>query len=238
MARRVGAALRDALSGKRAGRPMADGKVRGTLLSPWRLRVFSAVTHHPCMGSGEISSISGMAPHSVRWHLRMLEEQGLVAPLPGTRGRYAATGQLRDEDRLRLEPMAGQGARRLFLAVAGSPGMTTGDAAEAAKATRQAAASKLKGMARAGLLYSVRDGKVLRHFQSEGMLRAAEDYSAHGRKYLDFFVHKVAESGISARASQVTAAWAQLELSAGRRKTTVRLGINPYITILKDNNYM
>ncbi|HWG84766.1 MAG TPA: ArsR family transcriptional regulator, partial [Deinococcales bacterium] len=81
--------------------------VIAALDSETRLMILSLLSHNP-MNFGELAEAMGMPPSTVSFHLKPLEDAGLliVEYVPGTRGRKKLISKRYDEIRMKLPGMA------------------------------------------------------------------------------------------------------------------------------------
>ncbi|MEW5937490.1 MAG: helix-turn-helix domain-containing protein [Candidatus Thermoplasmatota archaeon] len=238
MPRRVGVALREALSAKGRRSPTQDQKGRGAVLSPRRLRIISALTHYPGLGTSAIARVLGIEPHSAKWHLKILEVHGLVSRLSSAREGFVVPGHLRKEDEGAIPILSNPVGRRLYLAVVDGQGMTTGELAAVTGLSRQRAAAVLAALVKEELLYTLRDGRYTRYFQSEKGAKGAEEYIPHGLKFLDLLARRLGAMGAKVRVARVSSASSILVLRIGTLRTAAKIGVNPYVTALREDNFL
>lgn len=172
--RRLGAALQQALGGKlefsRAAEERAPGA--GILANAARGRVFQALLDRPLTHEAGLARACRLSPPSVRWHLKVLGEAGLVHAVRGSREvRFFVSGTGEDESRASLLALRARLALPVLSAVLQSPGLTLRELADEVRASPQAVLRAKARLEALGLLERHKDGKFTRMYPSEGLGR-------------------------------------------------------------------
>ncbi len=173
----LGRALREVLTpagGAARGREeQAPGA--GLLAHPARAALFQILLDQPFTNVAQLARSLRTTPPSVRWHLSVLEEAGLVQTRREGRARVAHVPGTTDAHKTRaLEALRRPRALLLLRTVSQSPGMTVAEVARAAQTSPQSARRGLQSLAAVGFVESVRDGRNLRSYPGDGLEKLVE----------------------------------------------------------------
>lgn len=148
------------------------------LAHPLRARLMDLIESDPGLPHNELVRRSELARPTASHHVRKLVELGLVVP-QAANGRtcYYPAGRIDRRLMAALPFLRNPAARELVAAARRRPGLTAGEAAEAAGIHRATASYHVRRLKRAGLLSTRREGRELR---IEGTPLAAEALRSMG----------------------------------------------------------
>lgn len=228
--RRLGTALLDVM--KKGGAPDKKTHMRGLALSENDVKIVSYLSRRPCSLESHLVAELKISRASVKWHLRKLVKAGLVASrLCGRRERFCPAGLLRDNELDLFSMLSSSERREMFRQLADAPGQTQAEVAAGLGASRQSVSKVMAEFTRLGLAVENRDGRHVRYYPSELLAIGGEAYSERRKPFLDGTVSKLATMGLRPRIIKSEPAEVHIILGERGRQATLRLGLNPYLTV-------
>ena len=132
-----------------------------------RERVFALIKAEPGIHASDLAAKAGVSWGTATYHLDVLSQCGMiVAHKDGRYRRYFANGCPGDKDVQSILRNARSAAVRDLVAL--RPGLSQRDLSEAAGMSPQALHWHLVRLERAGLVRREREGRIVRHFVSQG----------------------------------------------------------------------
>lgn len=192
MARSLGRALETVLA--KTG-PGEDLEVEGPSLANARRRqLFRYLCLRPCARVGEIGRVVGMSHATVRWHERVLYENGYI-DLDG--GRAFPRGLVDPDDAELFALLATPGRSAVLMACFTEPGIPLLELAAAVGLTRQSASKVASELSHAGLVTLVEDGRFRRHYPTDVLATKREANRPRAKAFADILLRRLGEEGLS-----------------------------------------
>jgi DNA-binding transcriptional ArsR family regulator len=231
--RRLGPALRDALS-----RGAAPSEVRGSrsghsAMGSCEARILSYVSHRPCSIKSQIAMAMEISPASVDWHVRRLCKNELLAPRElGGRMCYACVGMLKDEELPLFRVLASGQHRELLAMLLTKGGQSQEELLGFSGEPRASLRRWLKELQGVGTLYSVKDGRTVRYYCSDVLASGADGYMERRKAFLDGTLARFEAQGLRPKILKSDPSEVHILVGVPGRQEPLRLGLNPYVTAL------
>ncbi len=226
MPKRMGRALLAALRKEPA--PVA-GPREPVLGNAQRRRVFQHFCLHPCGAVGEAARALGLAPATVRFHLRRLAQAEYVAPAGPS---YAPPGLIEPGDLPLFEALASGPARRVLTAVYADVGLPVGELARVSGMSRTAVASLLDAFEPLRLVSRVADGRFVRVYPTRALEEKRDRQRPRARNFCERLLRRLEAEGETPEVLRRTATELQVRFGRGPAKATLEVALDPYSLLL------
>lgn len=226
--------------GKALASAMKDGEIqaasgkssRSIFLNPHRRNIFSALTLTPCVGLGQLASVTGVSPSTAEWHLEILIGEDYIAEHRFGRRRIFYPQGLVSADEveffftLNLPRIA-----HILSRVMEGNGITQTEIVRTGKVSRHTAAGALGELERLGLATIVADGASIRYYPTTLLPDKAAGFYRHSREYSEYMINRLKQQG-GWEPEMVKRGLDRIILEAGSPsgRFSLEVGINPYIT--------
>ncbi len=234
MVRSVGKALETALKDKDAasGEPRRKG---GSVFSNSRRRdVFSTLTLSPCVGASEIAHRTLINVNTVVWHIDRLIEPGYIVERRIGRRRIFFPEGMVGPDEVPLFLTLNKHACGLILSlVLGNPGNSQMELSKISGMSHQSISKIMKQLEDVGLMSRISDGSHIRHYPTKLLSDRSEEYYDRSKNYAQFILKKLyQDEGVEPVIVKRGLERMILELGPRKKRYTMEVGINPYMTAL------
>jgi DNA-binding transcriptional ArsR family regulator len=218
---------------KREDGARGPSQMRGLALSENDADILSFLSHRPCSIRSQIASAMSLSPASIKWHLRKLVKAELLATrdFKGHTAHYPV-GMLRDDEFGIFALLAYEDMREALKAVAGSPGLAQDGFSQKLGFSRQTVSRVVRELGKAGIVVSARDGRSVRYYPSDTLSISGEAYADRRKTLLDGTISKLSMLGLQPKVIKSDPAEIYVMIGAKGRQTTLRFGLNPYVTCL------
>jgi DNA-binding transcriptional ArsR family regulator len=207
--------------------------MRGLALSENDAEVLSFLSHRPCSIRSHIASAISLSPASIKWHLRKLVKAELLASkVFKGHAAYYPIGMLRDEE-FEIFALLAYGDRRAALReVLTNPGLHQDGLSLRLGFSRQSVSRIMRDLGKMGLVLTGRDGRSVRYYPSELLSNSGESYADRRKVLLDGTISKLSTIGLQPKVIKSDPSEVYVMIGAKGRQTTLRFGLNPYVTLL------
>ncbi|MFH0815459.1 MAG: hypothetical protein V1934_01400 [Methanobacteriota archaeon] len=194
--------------------------------------VLSFLSHRPCSIRSQIASAMSLSPASIKWHLRKLAKAELLAAR-NFKGHaaYYPVGMLRDEEFEIFAFLANEDRRAALREVITNPGLAQDGLALKLGSSRQSVSRVLRDLGKLGLALTSRDGRSVRYYPSELLSNSGEAYLDRRKGLLDGTLSKLSVLGLQPKVIKSDPAEVYVIIGGKGRQTTLRFGLNPYVTL-------
>ena len=226
----MGTALLEAL--KKDGGTRSPSQMRGLALSENDAEILAFLSHRPCSIRSQIASAMSLSPASIKWHLRKLVKVELLASR-NFKGHdaYYPIGMLRDEE-LEIFALLAYADRRAALREAiTNPGLSQDDLSAKLGFSRQSVSRVMRELGKLDLAVTARDGRNVRYYPSELLTSSGEAYLDRRKGLLDGTVSRLSMLGLQPKLIKSEPAEVYVLIGGKGRQTTLRFGLNPYVTL-------
>ena len=217
---------------KREGGARGPSQMRGLALSENDAEILSFLSHRPCSIRSQIASAMSLSPASIKWHLRKLVKAELLASrdFKGHAAHYPV-GMLREEEFEIFALLAHEDMRTALRAVITSPGLAQDDLSHTLGLSRQTVSRIMHELGKAGIVVPARDGRSVRYYPSDVLAISGDAYSDRRKTLLDGTMSKLSMLGLQPKVIKSEPAEIYVMIGGKGRQTTLRFGLNPYVTL-------
>lgn len=228
MSRSLGRALETVLA--KTG-PGEDLEVEGPSLANARRRqLFRYLCLRPCARVGEIGRVVGMSHATVRWHERVLFENGYVE-LDGSRA--FPRGLVDPEDASLFALLATPGRSTVLMACFSEPGISLLELAAAVGLTRQSASKVASELSDAGLVTLVEDGRFRRHYPTDALAKKREANRPRAKAFADGLLRRLGEEGLSPELLRSDDGVVLVRFGSASKRVVLDVPVDPYVSAWK-----
>lgn len=223
MPRGLGRALETVLAQEGPGE---DLEVEGPSLANARRRqLFRYLCLRPCARVGEMGRVLGMSHATIRWHERVLLENGY---LEHEGFHVFPRGLIDPEDAALFGMLATPGRSSLLLACFQDPGVSLLELAAAVDLTRQSASKIASELSDFGLLSLVEDGRFRRHYPTETLAKKREANRPRAKAFSAAFVRRLGEEGLAPELLRQDDDVALVRFGPASKHVVLDLPLDPY----------
>ena len=153
-----------------------NGKGLATLASTSRLSIFSFVCKSPCTSLSYLVDRTSLAPSTLRWHLRVLENIGLISTRQiAGRSVYYPNRVFGSAALFLMARLRSRNVPEIFHLVLENPGISQKELLLHLPISQQALSSLTRGLEKYGILSSVVDGRAKRYFLGKTVMEMKKE---------------------------------------------------------------
>lgn len=228
MPRGLGRALETVLAQEGPGE---DLEVEGPSLANARRRqLFRYLCLRPCARVGEMGRVLGMSHATVRWHERVLLENGYLE-MDGS--HVFPRGLIDPEDAGLFGLLATPGRSMVLMACFTDPGLSLLELAAEVGLTRQSTSKIASELSDCGLVTLVEDGRFRRHYPTDSLARKRETNRPRAKAFADALLRRLEEEGLTPELLRSDEGVALLRFGSSSKHVVLDVPVDPYLSAWK-----
>jgi len=231
MSKGVGKALASAIKDEDV-KAATKKSSRHIFLNPHRRDIYSAITLKPCIGIGQLASITGITQNTVEWHLESLIKAGYATEHRiGRRRVFFPQGLITPEEINFFYVLNQSRLLDVLFKIIEENGLSQTEISEMTGDGRQTVAKALGELEGGGLVTRVADGNNIRYYSTTLLPDKAEEFYRHSKVFSDYIIKKLGHEG--GKAPEIVKKGLDriiVEAGFASGRFAVEIGINPYIT--------
>lgn len=202
-----------------------------------RQQIFQYLCAHPCSSLSAIAERFRISVPTIKYHVdKLIATEYLSKSI--TKGKtvfYPTSMFLQDSEELRVLSFLNSSSHaQLFKIIAGNPGISRKELFGLLETgVVQKTDRRLHALTTAGLLTTVRDGRLKRYFPSMLLARVAANCVKRVPMFRKQFIRKLGEEGFDIRIQHVSAESFTIWLSCGGRRYILVIRTEPFQTIFE-----
>ena len=189
----IGDALKKAVEVK----PQEEGdKTRArpssALMNINRRKIFQYLLKQPCTNIGQIAKALELSRSTISWHLDYLVKSGYVDSLIDNKKKvFCPSGLISSESTVIFSLLNQPVSMSIYRAIVKEPGQDSGMLKEEIEASPSHISETLKKMLVIGLISSVRDGRYVRYFPTDGYSQTLKEGISSQKEFLRKLIIKM-----------------------------------------------
>lgn len=190
---KIGDALKKAVEVKpQEEEDTSRARPSSALMNANRRKIFQYLLKQPCTNAGQIAKALEVSRSTISWHLDYLVKSGYIdSHIDNKKKIFCPSGLISKKSIVVFSLLNQPASMLIYRAIVKEPGQDPGMLKEKIEASRSHISDLLKKMLAVGLISSIRDGRHVRYFPTEGYSQIVNEDISSQKEFLRKLILKM-----------------------------------------------
>lgn len=208
---------------------------KSILMNATRQKIYRYLCEYPCSTLSDIAHDIELSAPSTTWHLKLLVERRLISRGEVGKQQVFYPEEMIDSNVIPLLTLlANSKIKNIFNEIFESPGIKQKEITESLGMSHQSVNTFTTRLEKEGLITSIRDGKFIRYYPTKKLGQLEINQRKKLKEFRKWVIKAFKFDGVNPKLLRVTDKQLLLQITSGKSIKSIKLSVNPFITIIKN----